>query len=105
VPPDQPEIPPGPDAAGEVRGIPEANEIADPRLLAEGWQCRFVAQGVRGDEMARLYRELGYDVLEVPLTPEMLGEECSDCRLVALFQFRLIYTRRDERAGGAASPP
>lgn len=97
--------PPEPEAAGEGPGIPEASAIADPRLLAEGWQGRFVAQGARGDEMARLYRELGFEVLDVPLTPAMLGEGCGDCRLVALFQFRLIYTRRDGRAGGAGAPP
>jgi hypothetical protein len=98
----EPSTPRRPEAAGELRGIPEASEIADPRLEAEGWCSRFIAQGARGDEMAHLYRELGYEVLEVPLTPGMLGQECSECRLVALFQFRLIYTRRD---GGTPGVP
>lgn len=79
----------------------EANEIADPVLLAEGWECRFVAQGERGREMAELYRSLGFEVLEVPLAPAQLSGDCYDCRVVALLQYRLIYTRRRARAADA----
>ena len=97
MPPDDRPTPRRPEPASASRGIFEADNIADPAMLAEGWESRFVAQGPRLEEMTRLYRSLGYEVREVPLSPKMLGEECTDCRLVALLQFKLIYTRRADR--------
>ena len=98
--------PPGtprpPDEPAALRGPPTAEALADPRLLAEGWESRFVGQGARLEEMSRLYRSLGFEVLEQPLTPAMMGDDCADCRLVALLDFRLIYTRRDKRARTAS---
>lgn len=93
--------PPPPDRPAGFRGPPDAAQLADPRLVSEGWESRFVGQGARLEEMTRLYRSLGFDVLEVPLTAEMLGDDCADCRLVVMLGFRLIYTRRAGRAGGA----
>jgi hypothetical protein len=93
-----PDIPRRPEAPAVFSGPPSAEALADPRLLAEGWVSRFVGQGERLTEMSQLYRSLGFEVLEVPLTPAMMGEDCADCRVVALLDFRLIYTRREIRA-------
>jgi hypothetical protein len=66
----------------------------DPARLAEGWERRFIADGVRAQEVADLYSRLGYEVCLDPLGPEDLSEGCEDCALVELMGFRVVYTRR-----------
>jgi hypothetical protein len=97
-----PDIPHRPEPPAVFSGPPSAEALADPRLLAAGWVSRFVGQGARLAEMSHLYRSLGFEVLEVPLTPAMMGDDCADCRVVAQLDFRLIYTRRENRARTAS---
>jgi hypothetical protein len=66
----------------------------DPALIVQGWQRRFTADMRRVQEAVRLYTELGYEVLTVPVNPEELSEDCSGCRLIVALQFQTIYTRR-----------
>lgn len=66
---------------------------ADPARIAAGWTRRFVVDASRCEEMVRLYRDLGYEVVADPVRPEDIADECDDCQLVAALQFRLIYTR------------
>lgn len=61
--------------------------------LAEGWERRFVVEGGRVAEYVSLYESLGFEVVTVPVSPEDAIAECTDCRVVGLLQFRLIYTR------------
>ncbi len=75
------------------RVLTEAQLEPDPQLLAEGWERRFIADLRRGEEMMKLYRDLGFEVRAEPVKPEEVGDECSDCQLLAL-QFRTIYTRK-----------
>lgn len=75
------------------RMLSEAQLEPDPQLIAEGWERRFIADRRRGEEMMTLYRDLGYEVRAEPVKPEEVGDECSDCLLLAL-QFRTIYTRK-----------
>jgi hypothetical protein len=76
---------------------------ADPARLAEGWERRFVADGARADEAVALYREMGYEVVADPLRREDTRAECEGCQLIALLQFRMIYTRRSPAGGGSAA--
>jgi hypothetical protein len=53
-----------------------------------------VVDGARADELVQLYAELGYEVVADPVSgSELGGEDCKDCRLVAMLRFRVIYTR------------
>ncbi len=44
--------------------------------------------------MMALYRELGFEVCADPVTPEQVGDDCADCRLLMVLAFKTIYTRR-----------
>ena len=65
----------------------------DPRLLAQGWDYRFVAGGPRLQETVQLYRQLGFEVLTQPVPAESFPDDCEGCQLVALLELRTIYTR------------
>jgi hypothetical protein len=80
-----------------------ANLEADPARLADGWERRFVADGRRAEEAIALYRGMGYEVVADPLRPEDTRAECEGCQLVALLQFRMIYTRRPPAPDGATA--
>ena len=78
------------------RNLADGQIAGDPALLAAGWQRRFVADGPRVAELARLYEELGYEVLTRPILPEQIGGDCEGCRSLILAGFQMIYTRRPE---------
>jgi hypothetical protein len=65
----------------------------DPRLVAQGWQRRFMADGRRAVEAMDLYRELGYEVRAEPVGTEEVADECGDCQLLMALRFTTIYTR------------
>jgi hypothetical protein len=80
------------------RVLTDAQLRPDPKRLAAGWERRFVTDASRIDEMVQLYEELGYEVVADPIRTEDLDEDCEDCQLLALRQFRMLYTRpRGER--------
>jgi hypothetical protein len=66
----------------------------DPSRIAEGWEPRFVVEARRVPEYEELYGSLGYEVLADPVGRGQVSEECGDCRIVILLDFRVIYTRR-----------
>jgi len=76
------------------RVLGEAQLRPDPARLAAGWERRFITDAGRADELAALYRALGFEVVADPVRAEDLGNDCEDCRLITLLQFRTIYTRR-----------
>lgn len=63
-------------------------------LEASGWERRFITDVERADEAMELYSLLGYEVHAEPMLASELGGECDQCALVALCQFKTIYTRR-----------
>ncbi len=80
------------------RVLSEAQLTADPVLIAEGWERRFVTDGRRAAEAVELYEELGYEVRAETVRREELENECEDCQLVLLMQFKTLYTRRKDRS-------
>jgi hypothetical protein len=76
------------------RALSEDQLRADPALIAEGWERRFVTDPSRLDEIVTLYEGLGYEVRAEPVRPAELGEHCDECELVSLLRFHTIYTRR-----------
>jgi hypothetical protein len=74
--------------------FPEWERPADPKLVAEGWERRFMADTERLVEYAELYTSLGYEVRAEAVRPEEISEECGDCRLIICRQFVTLYTRK-----------
>ena len=76
------------------RALSEAQIRADPELIADGWERRFVVDARRTQEMTELYQQLGYEVRAEPARAEDLGDDCDDCQLLPLLEFKTIYTRK-----------
>ncbi len=66
----------------------------DPRLLAEGWERRFMTDGARAQEAVELYAALGYEVRAEPVHRDDVAEDCEECQLLMLLKFATIYTRK-----------
>jgi hypothetical protein len=76
------------------RSFSEAQLKPDPALVAEGWQPRFIGDARQTKEAMELYAELGFEVRAEPVPAEQMGDECSDCQVLMLLQFKTIYTRK-----------
>jgi hypothetical protein len=83
---------PRPGPAGESARLFDAD--ADPQLVAQGWERRFVTDGQRASEIIDLYRQLGFEARLEPLQAEGAVEDCADCRLVQILHLAMVYTRR-----------
>ena len=75
------------------RMLTETQLRPDPERLAAGWERRFVTDAGRIDEVVQLYEELGFEVATDPIRTQDLGEDCEDCHVLAIRQFRMLYTR------------
>ena len=87
---------PGPAVPGRRDERTPGDEIpirSDPARLADGWERRFVIEGARVADYVRLYESLGYDVVADRVRAEAALDDCTDCRMLALLDFRVIYTR------------
>ncbi len=76
------------------RFFSEAQIKPDPALVAEGWQPRFIGDGRQVKEATELYEELGFEVRAEPVPAEQMGDDCTDCQVLILLQFKTIYTRK-----------
>ncbi len=74
--------------------LPDFERPPDPRLMAEGWQRRFMADSQRLAEYIELYTSLGCEVRTEVVKPEEIGDECEGCRLIMCRQFVTLYTRK-----------
>ena len=83
----------------------EASIAADPKLLAEGWVRRHLADPARAQESIELYTSMGYEVKTLKLTPSDLGPLCGLCALDVCKSCVLIYTRRKEHVRGRDTRP
>ena len=80
---------------GEALRSDAADRIRpDPARLAAGWERRFVIEKGRAADLALLYVKSGFEVAQDPVSPELLEDECVDCRLVAQLEYVSVYTRR-----------
>ena len=76
------------------RAFSEGQIRPDPELIADGWERRFVADARRAEEAMDLYEQLGFEVRAEPAQVEELGDDCDDCQLLLMFQFKMVYTRK-----------
>lgn len=74
--------------------VPSLERPGNPKLLAAGWERRFMADGKRLNEYVDLYQSLGFEVHTETVLPEEIGPECNDCRLIVCRQFVTVYTRK-----------
>jgi len=81
-------------AGSSERVLSESQLQADPALVAQGWERRFIADEQRAKEAMDLYSQLGFDVRAEPVRPEEMHEDCDDCKTVVAFRFVTIYTRK-----------
>lgn len=77
------------------RVLTERQLEADPKLVAQGWERRFITDGRRTQEVIDLYEELGFEVHLEPVQVEQFDEGCQDCALVAFLKFVTVYTRKE----------
>jgi len=71
-----------------------AEQPADPELVAQGWERRFVTDGRRLKEIVELYTATGFEVHLEPVQAREIGPDCEDCRLIMLLKFHTVYTRK-----------
>ena len=74
--------------------LPDFERPPDPKLVAEGWERRFVTSVGRQAEYAELYASLGYEVRAEPVRPDEIDPACGDCSLIVYRQIVTIYTRK-----------
>ncbi|MEQ1831628.1 MAG: hypothetical protein ABL977_01145 [Candidatus Eisenbacteria bacterium] len=91
--------PPTSPLASLVRAEAVRNEAAgrirpDPARIAAGWERRFVIEKGRAADLARLYVQAGFEVAQDPVPPELLDDECVDCRLIVQLEYVSLYTRK-----------
>ena len=66
----------------------------DPKLEAEGWELRFIADTRMARDAVDTYHEVGYEVKLVALKADDLKDECSGCK--AIFQqFKALIQERN----------
>jgi hypothetical protein len=98
--------------AGAAPGAPDTSRLAglvrtealradaaeriqpDPARIAAGWERRFVIEAARAPDLVTLYGQAGLEVACDPVAPELLADECTDCRLVAALAYVQLYVRR-----------
>jgi len=67
---------------------------ADPKLLAEGWERRQLADPQRAAEAIELYETLGFEVLAKELEESDFGDTCKSCAVAGCHGYVMIYTRK-----------
>ena len=76
--------------------LPGLDRLPDPKLTAQGWKRRFMADSLRLSDYLELYSSLGFEVRSETVQPADIGPECNDCRSTLCRQFVTLYTRRTE---------
>jgi len=79
---------------GKNFSYPDLDFPPDPRLVAQGWERRFMADSARTAEATRLYTELGFEVHIAPIKSTELSTACGDCRLATCHTYVTVYTRK-----------
>lgn len=85
---------------GEALRADAAERIQpDPARVAAGWTRRFVIERARAADLVALYEQAGFEVAVDAVAPELLQDECTDCKLVVRMAYVQVYTR--PASGGA----
>jgi len=82
------------DPEPETLPMPEFERPPDPKLVAAGWERRFMADARRAAEYAEIYSSMGFEVKAEPIRREEVDPDCGDCGLILHRLIVTIYTRR-----------
>ena len=74
--------------------LPDLDFPPDPKLSADGWERRFMADPTRTEEAIQLYTALGFEVHVAEIDPAELSELCGDCGLETCRAYVTLYTRK-----------
>lgn len=77
---------------------------SDPKMEAQGWTRRHVADPARAKESVELYESLGYEVKAQELTPSDFNPACRECASAMCRSYVVIYTRKAPAASDPQSP-
>jgi hypothetical protein len=78
----------------EIPILPSLDFDPDPKLVAEGWERRFMADPVQAEEAKHLYSELGFEVRTESIQPSELSTVCGSCALATCRAYITVYTRK-----------
>ncbi len=78
----------------EIPILPILDFPPDPKLVAEGWERRFMADPNQVADATRLYEELGFEVRIETIQPTEMSEVCGSCALATCRAYVTIYTRK-----------
>lgn len=67
-----------------------------PARIAAGLERRFVIERSRIADLLALYESTGFEVAADAVAPELLQNECTDCKLVVHLDYVQMYTRKKE---------
>ncbi|MDP7644794.1 MAG: hypothetical protein QGG60_08855 [Anaerolineales bacterium] len=76
------------------RMLAESQLKANPELIRQGWERRFVGDARQVREAVELYEGLGYETRAEPVSAEELGDDCEECFLIVALKFKTVYTRK-----------
>ncbi len=63
------------------------------QLILEGWEKRATYDEPRLSEMVEMYKEIGFEVLMEPFSPED-EPGCAECMKDSPQQYKTVYTRK-----------
>jgi len=72
-------------------------DATDAELRAAGWQRCFIADEPRLSEAVETYREIGFEVIVLPVRAD--DAACTECMHEAPERFRVIYIRGPVESG------
>ena len=76
------------------RMLAESQLKANPELIRQGWERRFVGDARQVREAVELYEGLGYETRAEPVSANELGDDCEECFLIVALKFKTVYTRK-----------
>ncbi|MDP7008596.1 MAG: hypothetical protein QGI78_03395 [Phycisphaerales bacterium] len=79
---------------GDPNSLESFSVQPDPKLLAEGWERRQLADPDRAKEAVELYESLGFEVLAKELDESDFGDACKTCAVAGCNGYVMIYTRK-----------
>ncbi len=81
--------------AAELPPFPAADFEPDPRLVAEGWERRFMADPQRAREAEEMFTAMGFEVRLEPVRRDEFAAACRDCALSAeCLNYVTVYVRK-----------
>ncbi len=70
-----------------------SDDLSDNDLIAQGWKRRSILDGSRLEEVVKMYRDLGFEVMVTEFDPDEVkdSDSCLECAISSL---KVVYTRK-----------